>query len=213
MLPDSTVVLITGASRGIGRAIALHFAQIGAQVAINYRQNAVAAEETAAEVVAAGGQALLLPADVANATAVAGMFDTLLKTWGRIDVLVNNAGIVRDTLLLRMSEDDWDQVLDTNLRSAFLCTRAALRPMLRQRSGRIINISSISGVDIAVWDVKAQTLGIPLYHGCAPPRQRAHQQAWQALAQAWPGATPCTIARTFARGRVGVVRWMQVLRA
>uniref|UniRef100_I3VIH6 3-oxoacyl-[acyl-carrier-protein] reductase n=1 Tax=uncultured bacterium F25-01 TaxID=1191433 RepID=I3VIH6_9BACT len=146
MSENAPVVLITGASRGIGRAIAHRFGQDGARVAINYRQNASAADETAAAVVAAGGEALLLPADASNGAAVNGMFETLLKTWGRIDVLVNNAGIVRDTLLLRMSEDDWDLVLETNLRSAFLCTKAALRPMLRQRSGRIINISSISGV-------------------------------------------------------------------
>ena len=146
MLQSSPVVLITGASRGIGRAIALHFGQTGARVGINFRQNSAAAEDTAAAVVEAGGEALLLPADASNGPAVTSMFETLTNTWGRIDVLVNNAGIVRDTLLLRMSEDDWDQVIDTNLRSAFLCTRAALRPMLRQRSGRIINISSISGV-------------------------------------------------------------------
>jgi 3-oxoacyl-[acyl-carrier protein] reductase len=146
LLQSSPVVLITGASRGIGRAIALHFGKEGARVGINFRQNASAAEDTAAAVVTAGGEALLLPADASNGAAVTGMFETLMKTWGRIDVLVNNAGIVRDTLLLRMSEDDWDKVLETNLRSAFLCTRAALRPMLRQRGGRIINISSISGV-------------------------------------------------------------------
>jgi 3-oxoacyl-[acyl-carrier protein] reductase len=143
---NAPVVLITGASRGIGRAIALRFGQDGARVGVNFRQNASAAEETGNAIVAAGGQSLLLPADAADAASVSAMFENVLKTWGRIDVLVNNAGIVRDTLLLRMSEDDWDQVLQTNLRSAFLCTKAALRPMLRQRSGRIINVSSISGI-------------------------------------------------------------------
>jgi 3-oxoacyl-[acyl-carrier protein] reductase len=146
LLQSSPVVLITGSSRGIGRAIAVRFGKEGARVGINYRQNAAAAEETAAEVVAAGGEALLLPADASDGASVTGMFETLIGQWGRIDILVNNAGIVRDALLLRLSEEDWDQVLDTNLRSAFLCTRAALRPMLRQRSGRIINIASISGI-------------------------------------------------------------------
>ena len=146
MVQTSPVVLITGSSRGIGRAMAVRFGKDGARVGINYRQNVAAAEATADEVGAAGGESLLLPADVSNGPAVAEMFETLIGHWGRIDVLVNNAGIVRDTLILRMTEDDWDQVLSTNLRSAFLCTRAALRPMLRQRSGRIINVASISGI-------------------------------------------------------------------
>jgi 3-oxoacyl-[acyl-carrier protein] reductase len=147
MKPDMPrVVLVTGASRGIGRAIARRFGQTGARVGINFRQNMAAAEETAAEVVALGGEALLLPGDASDAKDVMACFGKLLAHWERIDVLINNAGIVRDTLMLRMSDDDWDQVLDTNLRSAFLCTRAALRPMLRQRSGRIINVASISGI-------------------------------------------------------------------
>jgi len=126
--------------------MAIRFGKDGARVGINYRQNLAAAEDTAAEVRSAGGEAFLLPADVSDGPAVAEMFESLMAHWGRIDVLVNNAGIVRDTLILRMTEDDWDQVLNTNLRSAFLCTRAALRPMLRQRSGRIINLASISGI-------------------------------------------------------------------
>jgi len=141
-----SVVLITGASRGIGRAIALRFAKDGARVGINFRQNAVAAEATAEEVSSLGGEPLLLPGDATDQAAVASMFESLLGHWGRIDVLVNNAGIVRDTLILRMSDDDWDSVIATNLRSAFLCTRAALRSMLRQRNGRIINVASISGL-------------------------------------------------------------------
>lgn len=140
------VVLVTGGSRGIGRAIALRFATDGARVGINYRQNQTAAESTAADVVSRGGEALLLPGDVSDAATVTATFATLLERWSRIDVLVNNAGIVRDTLLLRMADDDWDDVIQTNLRSAFLCTRAALRPMLRQRSGRIVNVASISGI-------------------------------------------------------------------
>ncbi|HEY8884716.1 MAG TPA: 3-oxoacyl-[acyl-carrier-protein] reductase [Chloroflexota bacterium] len=146
MSESSPVILVTGGSRGIGRAIARRFARNGARIGINYRQNQAAAEATAREVTELGGEPLLLPGDASDAPAVASALETLLGRWGRIDVLVNNAGIVRDTLLLRMSEEDWDRVLETNLRSAFLCTRAALRPMLRQRSGRIINMASISGI-------------------------------------------------------------------
>ena len=145
-MAENPVVLVTGASRGIGRATALRFARDGARVGINFRQNAAAAEAVAAEVAGLGGDPLLLPGDVSDASVVAAAFEQILGHWGRIDVLVNNAGIVRDTLLLRMSEDDWDRVIETNLRSAFLCTRTALRTMLRQRAGRIINLASISGL-------------------------------------------------------------------
>jgi 3-oxoacyl-[acyl-carrier protein] reductase len=138
------VALVTGASRGIGRAIAMRLATDGARVAVNYQRNAEAAQEVAAAISAAGGAAQVLPADVANRDQVDGMVAGLVKTWGRLDILVNNAGITRDTLLLRMREDDWDAVLDTNLRGAFLCTKAAVRPMLRT-GGRIINISSVVG--------------------------------------------------------------------
>jgi len=144
--PSTPVVLVTGASRGIGRAIALRFARDGARVGINFRQNKAAAEATAEEVSRLGGEPLLLAGDVCESEGVKSIFCTLLDNWGHIDVLVNNAGIVRDTLLLRMGDDDWDSVLATNLRSAFLCTRAALRPMLRQKEGRIVNLASISGI-------------------------------------------------------------------
>lgn len=146
MSDSPRVVLVTGASRGIGRAIAQRFAQDGARVGISYRQNAAAAEATAAEVRRLGGEPLLLPGDVSEPSTVASVFEAVLGRWGRLDILVNNAGIVRDTLLLRMSDDDWDSVIATNLRSAFLCTRAALRPMIKQRFGRIINLASISGL-------------------------------------------------------------------
>lgn len=138
------VALVTGASRGIGRAVALRLAADGARVGVNYAQNRAAAEETAAAITQAGGEALLLPADVADKAAVDAMFTSLADAWRRLDILVNNAGITRDTLLLRMGEEAWDAVLATNLRGAYLCAKAALRPMLRG-GGRIINISSVVG--------------------------------------------------------------------
>jgi len=137
---------VTGASRGIGRAIALRLARDGYRVGINYQSSQSAAEEVAVRVQELGGEPLLLQADVSVGAAADGLIGKVLATWGRIDVLVNNAGIVRDTLLLRMSEADWDAVLDTNLKGAFLCTKPALRAMLRQRSGRIVNVSSVSGI-------------------------------------------------------------------
>jgi 3-oxoacyl-[acyl-carrier protein] reductase len=138
------VALVTGASRGIGRAIALRLAADGARVGLNYQHNAAAAQETLDAVQAAGGEAQLLPASVAERPSVDAMVAGVVKTWGRLDILVNNAGITRDTLLLRMGEDDWDAVLDTNLRGAFLCAKAAVRHMLRT-GGRIINVSSVVG--------------------------------------------------------------------
>ncbi len=140
------VALVTGGSRGIGRAIAQKLAAMGARVAINYRANAAAAQAVAQEISAAGGSALLLPGDVGQAGVADDLVGRVLAAWGRLDILVNNAGVLRDTLLIRMSDTDWDTVLTTNLRGAFLCTRAALRPMLRQRWGRIVNISSVAGL-------------------------------------------------------------------
>lgn len=138
--------LVTGASRGIGRAIALRLARAGANVVVNYNTRADAAEEVAAHIRQAGAEALVLQADVASSADVERLVAATLEKFKRVDVLVNNAGVTRDTLLMRMSEDDWDAVLTTNLKSAFLMTKAAMRPMLRQRSGRIVNITSISGV-------------------------------------------------------------------
>jgi len=138
------VALVTGASRGIGRAIALRLAADGARVGLNYQSNTVLAQDTADAIQAAGGEAQLFPANVAERAAVDAMVAGVVKHWGRLDILVNNAGITRDGLLLRMGEDDWDAVLDTNLRGAFLCAKAAVRPMLRS-GGRIINISSVVG--------------------------------------------------------------------
>jgi 3-oxoacyl-[acyl-carrier protein] reductase len=142
---DKTVV-VSGASRGIGRAIALQLAAEGADVVVNYNARSDAAEEVAKLVREAGREALVVQADVAQAADVDRLVQATLDRFQRIDVLVNNAGITRDTLLMRMSEADWDSVISTNLKSAFLMTKAVLRPMLRQRAGRIINITSISGV-------------------------------------------------------------------
>lgn len=140
------VALITGGSRGIGRAAAARFAQAGARVAITYRSRRPEAEALVEEVSKAGGEAMALQADFAEGTAPALAVDAVVKRWGRLDILVNNAGLTRDTLVMRMSEADWDVVLQTNLKAAFLCSKAALKPMLKQRYGRIVNVSSLAGV-------------------------------------------------------------------
>ncbi len=140
------VAVVTGGSRGIGRAISLSLATTGATVVVNYRGNQAAADETVATIVAAGGHAVAIQADVANGEDVERLFKEVNERFGRIDILVNNAGITRDTLMLRMKDDDWDAVMDTNLRGLFLCTRAVLRPMTRARWGRIINITSVVGL-------------------------------------------------------------------
>jgi 3-oxoacyl-[acyl-carrier protein] reductase len=137
------VALITGASRGIGRQTALTLAGAGATVVLTSRGDAAAT--VAAEVTAAGGQALALAADVSDGDAVQRVIETTTERFGRLDVLVNNAGITRDQLLLRMKREDWDAVVATNLTGTFLCTQAVLRTMLKQRSGRIISISSVVG--------------------------------------------------------------------
>jgi len=139
--------IVTGATRGIGRAIALELARCGADVAFNYAKSAEAAETLKAEIESFGGRALATQGDVANTEAAAEMVKQVKDTFGRIDFLVNNAGIVRDTLILRMKEADWDAVLDTNLKGAWNFAKAALRVMLRQdEGGSILNITSISGI-------------------------------------------------------------------
>lgn len=138
--------LVTGGGRGIGRAVCLRLAQLGASVAVNYAGNADAAEETAEACRALGAEAFAIRADVADATACDAMVGEVLNRWGRLDVLVCNAGITRDGLMLRMGDAEWDAVLDTNLKGAFHCMRAAYKPMMKQRWGRIVAVSSIVGL-------------------------------------------------------------------
>ncbi len=135
--------LVTGASRGIGRAVALRLAAEGASVALNYRAGREEAEAAAAEIAAAGGSAVVLPGDVSVAAEAEALVNGAAEALGGLDILVNNAGVTRDNLLMRLSEEDWDAALNTNLKGAFLCSKAAVRPMLRQRYGRIVNMSSV----------------------------------------------------------------------
>ena len=143
MLKDK-VALVTGASRGIGREIAQTLAAYGASV--NYNGSKDRADEVVEMISAAGGKAIAVKADVAKAEEIARLFEEAQAAFGRIDILVNNAGITRDNLILKMSEEEYDTVLDTNLKGAFLCMKHAAKIMLRQKNGRIINISSISGI-------------------------------------------------------------------
>jgi len=140
------VALVTGGSRGIGKAIALKLAESGMAVAVNYSSNARAAGEVVSMVTETGGQALPYQADVSNQADVESMFDVISKDLGPVQVLVNNAGITRDNLLLRMTPDEFDAVIETNLRSVYLCTRAALRGMLKAKWGRVISIASVAGI-------------------------------------------------------------------
>lgn len=140
------VALVTGGSRGIGRAVALQLAQNGAKVVVNYAGNAVAANEVVELIKTAGGEAIAVQADVADSAAVDALVKQTIDTFGRIDVLVNNAGITRDGLLMRMKEEDWDAVIDTNLKGIFLCTKAVSRVMMKQKAGKIINMTSVVGV-------------------------------------------------------------------
>jgi len=142
----SGVALVTGASRGIGRAIALQLAADGFAVAVNFASSLSKADEVVSQIQASGGRAVAIQADVSDPDAVANLFRTAADELGPVLVLVNNAGITDDGLVLRMSPEQWDRVVTTNLRSVFLCTKEALRSMLRAKSGRIINISSISGI-------------------------------------------------------------------
>jgi 3-oxoacyl-[acyl-carrier protein] reductase len=139
------VAIVTGASRGIGRAIALSLAAEGATVVVNYASASDAAQQVVTQIVTEGGNAIALQADVSDATQVEALVNAVLEKWSRIDILINNAGITRDTLLLRMKPEDWKAVIDLNLTGVFLCTKAVSKVMLKQRSGRIINIASVAG--------------------------------------------------------------------
>jgi 3-oxoacyl-[acyl-carrier protein] reductase len=140
------VALVTGGSRGIGRSICAQLAGQGASVAINFNQSAPEANDLKKQIEAAGGKAVTIQADVRKPEDTERLADETVAAFGRLDILVNNAGFNRDTLILRMSLQDWDEVMDLNLRAVFLCTKAVLRPMMKNRWGRIINIGSVSGL-------------------------------------------------------------------
>ncbi len=143
---EPKVVLVTGGSRGIGRAIVEHFGDLGHRVVINYASNSAAADDAATSVRAAGGEAMTVRADVGDGAQVDRMFAEIGDAFGPVEILVNNAGITRDDLMLRMNLEQWDEVMTTNLRSVYLCSKAALRGMLRAKWGRIVSIGSVSGL-------------------------------------------------------------------
>jgi 3-oxoacyl-[acyl-carrier protein] reductase len=140
------VAVVTGGTRGIGLAIAKRLAADGYDLVLNYRGDEAVAEQARAELTASGRRIEVVAADVATADGAGEVIEAAMQRLGRIDALINNAGITRDTLIMRMSEEDWDAVLSTNLKGAFLCAKAAVRPMLRQRSGRIVNVTSVVGL-------------------------------------------------------------------
>jgi 3-oxoacyl-[acyl-carrier protein] reductase len=146
MQASGKIALLTGGSRGIGRAVALRLARDGVGVVINYVSSEAAAREVAEQIREAGGRAEVAQADVSNTLEAEKMVDRVIADFDRLDILVNNAGVTRDSLLLRMSEEAWDAVLDTNLKGAYACTKASLRHMMRRRYGRIVNVSSVSGI-------------------------------------------------------------------
>ena len=139
------VALVTGGSRGIGRAVALKLAENGADVAINYAGNTAAAEEVKAAIEKMGRKAMLVQGSVADTDGVQALVNQVVKELGRLDILINNAGITRDGLLMRMKEADWDAVLETNLKGVFNCSKAVMRTMMKQKSGRIVNTASVLG--------------------------------------------------------------------
>jgi len=155
---EGKVSLVTGASRGIGKAIALKLAGLGCKVAVNYvaieAGNKADSDSVVQVIKHQGGEAMAIEADIRNSEEVRSMVEQIIGVWGKIDILVNNAGITRDNLLLRMSEEAWDDVIATNLRGAYLCTKFTLRSMIRQKSGRIISIASIDGVMVNVGQTK-----------------------------------------------------------
>lgn len=140
------VAVVTGSSRGIGRAIALRLAADGAKLVVNYRGDAAAAQEVVDRIAAGGGEAIAVQADVSQVAEAENLIDSAKNAFGRVDILVNNAGTTRDTLIMRMSEEEWDLVIDTNLKGTFNCIKAVTRQMMRQREGRIVNITSVAGI-------------------------------------------------------------------
>ncbi|MEW6448025.1 MAG: 3-oxoacyl-[acyl-carrier-protein] reductase [Bacillota bacterium] len=146
MYLNDRVAVVTGASRGIGRAVALALARAGSDVVVNFVSRAAEGEAVAAEIRVLGRRAEAYQADVSRAEEASALIEFTLSNFGRVDILVNNAGVTRDSLLLRMKDEDWDTVIDVNLKGAFNCTRAAIRAMTKARWGRIINISSIVGL-------------------------------------------------------------------
>jgi 3-oxoacyl-[acyl-carrier protein] reductase len=142
---EGKVALVTGASRGIGRAIALSLAEAGADVAVNYAGSEQAAADVVQTIESMGRQAIKIRANVGNAEEAEGMVKEVIERFGKLDILVNNAGITRDNLIMRMKEEEFDQVINTNLKGVYNCLKAVTRPMMKQRSGRIINISSVVG--------------------------------------------------------------------
>ncbi|MDP8944762.1 MAG: 3-oxoacyl-[acyl-carrier-protein] reductase [Actinomycetota bacterium] len=145
-MQDGRVAVVTGGGRGIGRAVAVRLAKEGANVAISYRSNDTAAEEVAEKLRAAGALCEIFKGDVASPKDVAALFKDVGEALGQVEILVNNAGLTRDNLMMRMKESEFDEVLRTNLKGTYLCTRAALRPMIRARWGRIVNVSSVVGL-------------------------------------------------------------------
>ena len=143
---EGKIAVVTGASRGIGKAIACKFASLGATVIINYNHSAVKAEEVKSQIEAAGGCVEVMQCNVSDYVACEVFFKEIIKKFGRIDILVNNAGITKDGLMMKMSEEDFDQVIKVNLKGTFNCIRFVSRQMLKQRQGRIINMSSVVGV-------------------------------------------------------------------
>lgn len=143
---NGKTAIVTGGSRGIGKAVCLELARRGCNIVLSFAGNTAAADQTVAECQALGVQALAVQGNVADADAVKALFDAALKQFGAVDILVNNAGITRDNLLMLLKEEDFDAVVDTNLKGTFLCMKAAVRPMMKQRHGRIISLSSVVGL-------------------------------------------------------------------
>jgi len=145
MTPDNQVAVVTGGSRGIGKAISLELASKGKKIAIVYRTNKEKALETLKEVERSGTEGLIFQADITRWSDIESVIEGVLTKWGRIDILINNAGVTRDNLLIKMTEEEWEDVIDVDLKGAFICTRLAVRSMMKNRWGRIVNIASVIG--------------------------------------------------------------------